>query len=55
MTGSQRWKTVLLNLIMWLIHCNFVCFIPIFVDLADGTTIIRVHSYLKIQRAHSKA
>lgn len=28
-TGSQRWKTVLLDLIMWLIDCNFVCFFPI--------------------------
>lgn len=29
MTGSQRWKTVLVDLIMWLIYCNFVCFFPI--------------------------
>lgn len=28
-TGCQRWKTVLLNLIMWLIYCNFVCSLPI--------------------------
>lgn len=33
---------------------QFCVFLPHFVDLADGTTIIRVHSYLKIQRAHSK-
>lgn len=29
-TGSQRWKAVLLNLIMWLIYCNLACFFPIF-------------------------